>query len=101
MDILIRILQLLLSLTILVTIHELGHYLAAKAFGARVDKFYIFFNPRFSLFKKKIGETEYGIGCRWAVIARSPAWWTNRWIPKHSRANPNLGNTAPNPPGNA
>lgn len=44
------------------TIHELGHYLAAKAFGARVDKFYIFFNPRFSLFKKKIGETEYGIG---------------------------------------
>ena len=62
LDILIRILQLLLSLTILVTIHELGHYLAAKAFGARVDKFYIFFNPRFSLFKKKIGETEYGIG---------------------------------------
>ena len=62
LDILIRILQLLLSLTILVTIHELGHYLASKAFGARVDKFYIFFNPRFSLFKKKIGETEYGIG---------------------------------------
>lgn len=62
MDILIRILQFILSLTILVTIHELGHYLAAKYFGARVDKFYIFFNPKFSLFKKKIGETEYGIG---------------------------------------
>lgn len=62
MDILIRILQFILSLTILVTIHELGHYLAAKFFGARVDKFYIFFNPKFSLFKKKIGETEYGIG---------------------------------------
>lgn len=62
MDILIKIAQFILSLTILVTIHELGHYLAAKAFGARVDKFYIFFNPKFSLFKKKIGETEYGIG---------------------------------------
>lgn len=62
MDILIRILQFILSLTILVTIHEAGHYLAAKAFGARVDKFYIFFNPRFSLWKKRIGETEYGIG---------------------------------------
>lgn len=62
MDLLIRILQFILSLTILVTIHEAGHYLAAKAFGARVDKFYIFFNPRFSLWKKRIGETEYGIG---------------------------------------
>ncbi len=59
---LIIIFQLFLSLSILVVLHEGGHYLAAKLFGARVDKFYLFFNPWFSLYKKKIGETEYGIG---------------------------------------
>ena len=58
----IIIFQLLLSLSILVVLHELGHFLAAKYFGTKVDKFYLFFNPGFSLFKKKIGETEYGIG---------------------------------------
>ncbi|MBO4961431.1 MAG: RIP metalloprotease RseP [Flavobacteriales bacterium] len=62
MDIIIKILAFVFSLTILVTIHEFGHYITAKIFGARVDKFYIFFNPYFSLFKKKIGETEYGLG---------------------------------------
>ncbi len=59
---LIIIFQLFLSLSILVVLHELGHFLAAKFFGTKVDKFYLFFNPGFSLFKKKIGETEYGIG---------------------------------------
>ncbi len=59
---LIIIFQLLLSLSILVVLHELGHFLAAKYFGTKVEKFYLFFNPGFSLFKKKIGETEYGIG---------------------------------------
>ncbi len=59
---LIIIFQLLLSLSILVVLHELGHFLAAKYFGTKVDKFYMFFNPWFSLWKKKIGETEYGIG---------------------------------------
>jgi len=59
---LIIIFQFFLSLSILVVLHELGHFLAAKYFGARVDKFYMFFNPGFSLFKKKIGDTEYGIG---------------------------------------
>jgi len=59
---LIIIFQLLLSLSILVVLHELGHFLAAKYFGTKVEKFYLFFNPWFSLFKKKIGETEYGIG---------------------------------------
>ena len=54
--------QLLLSLSILVTLHEFGHYWTAKKFGMRVEKFYLFFNPGFSLYKKKIGETEYGIG---------------------------------------
>ena len=58
----IKIAQLLLSLTILVALHELGHFVAAKIFKTRVEKFYIFFNPWFSLFKKKFGETTYGIG---------------------------------------
>lgn len=54
--------QLLLSLSILVTLHEFGHYWTAKKFGMRVEKFYLFFDAGFSLYKKKIGETEYGIG---------------------------------------
>lgn len=54
--------QLLLSLSILVTLHEFGHFWTAKKFGMRVEKFYLFFDAWFSLWKKKIGETEYGIG---------------------------------------
>ena len=54
--------QFILSFSILVVLHELGHFLTAKWFGCRVEKFYLFFNPWFSLWKKKIGETEYGIG---------------------------------------
>lgn len=62
MTILIKILQFLLSLSILVVIHELGHFMFAKLFKTRVEKFYLFFDPWFSLFKRKIGETEYGVG---------------------------------------
>lgn len=62
MELIIRIGQLLLSLSFLVLLHELGHFVAAKFFKTRVDKFYLFFNPWFSLFKVKKGETEYGIG---------------------------------------
>ena len=62
MDILIKALQLILSLSILVVLHEAGHFAPAKYFKTRVEKFYLFFNPGFSLFKKQIGETEYGIG---------------------------------------
>ena len=54
--------QLILSLSILVVLHELGHFAPAKWFGCRIEKFYLFFDPYFSLFKKKIGETEWGIG---------------------------------------
>ncbi len=54
--------QLILSLSILVILHELGHFAPAKWFKTRVEKFYLFFNPGFSLWKKKIGETEYGLG---------------------------------------
>lgn len=54
--------QLLLSLSILILLHEFGHYITAKWFKCRVDKFYLFFDPWFSIFKKKVGETEYGIG---------------------------------------
>jgi regulator of sigma E protease len=62
MTILIKILQFVMSLSILVVIHELGHFSMAKLFKTRVEKFYLFFDPWFSLFKIKRGETEYGIG---------------------------------------
>ncbi len=62
MEILIKIIQLLLSLSILVIFHEFGHYIAARIFKTRVEKFYLFFDPWFSLFKFKKGETEYGVG---------------------------------------
>ena len=62
MDILIKILQLLLSLSILVIVHEFGHFIAAKIFKTRVEKFYLFFNPWFSIFKFKYKGTEYGLG---------------------------------------
>lgn len=60
--ILIKILQFVVSLSLLVMIHEFGHYIAARIFKIRVEKFYIFFNPWFTLYKRKIGNTEYGIG---------------------------------------
>ena len=62
MDILIQAAQLILSLSILVILHEGGHFLPAKLFKMRVEKFYLFFDPWFSLLKVKKGDTEYGIG---------------------------------------
>lgn len=58
----IQILQFVLSISILVILHELGHFIPAKLFKMKVEKFYLFFDPWFSVLKKKIGETEYGIG---------------------------------------
>jgi regulator of sigma E protease len=58
----LQVFYLILSLSILVILHEFGHFITAKWFGCRVEKFYLFFDPYFSLFKKKVGETEYGIG---------------------------------------
>jgi regulator of sigma E protease len=57
-----QIVQLILALSILVLVHEFGHYITARWFKCRVEKFYLFFDPWFSLFKKKVGDTEYGIG---------------------------------------
>lgn len=62
MDVLVKILQFLLSLSILVMLHEMGHFFMAKLFKVRVEKFFIFFNPWFSIFRFKKGETEYGMG---------------------------------------
>ena len=62
MVILIKVVQLLLSLSILVIFHEFGHFIAARIFKTRVEKFYLFFDPWFSLFKFKKGDTEYGVG---------------------------------------
>jgi len=58
----VQILQFLLSLTLLVVLHEFGHFIMARIFKIRVEKFYVFFNPWFSLAKWKWGETEFGIG---------------------------------------
>lgn len=54
--------QLILALTLLVVIHEFGHFLAARIFGIRVTKFFVFFDPWFKIWSKKIGETEFGFG---------------------------------------
>jgi len=62
MEILIQAGQLILSLSLLIVLHELGHFLPARWFGIKVEKFYLFFDPWFSLFKVKKGDTEYGIG---------------------------------------
>ncbi|WP_341655319.1 RIP metalloprotease RseP [Blattabacterium cuenoti] len=61
-SIFIRSIQLLLSISILVVVHELGHFIIAQVFKVRVERFFLFFDPWFSLFKKKIGNTIYGIG---------------------------------------
>ena len=58
----IQVIQFFLSLSLLIVLHELGHFIPAKIFKTRVEKFYLFFDIKFSLFKKKIGETVYGIG---------------------------------------
>ena len=62
MDIIIKASQFFLSLSLLIIAHEMGHFLFAKLFKTRVEKFFLFFDPWFSLFKIKKGETEYGIG---------------------------------------
>lgn len=54
--------QFILSLSLLIVLHECGHFFPARWFNTRVEKFYLFFDPWFSVFKKKIGDTEYGIG---------------------------------------
>ena len=59
---LIQLFQFILSISILVILHELGHFIPAKLFKTKVEKFYLFYDPWFSIAKKKIGETEYGIG---------------------------------------
>lgn len=62
MDILVKASQLILSLSLLIILHELGHFIPARIFKTRVEKFYLFFDWKFSLFKFKKGDTEYGIG---------------------------------------
>ena len=58
----IQAIQFILSLSILIILHELGHFIPARLFKTRIEKFYLFFDPWFSIFKVKKGETEYGIG---------------------------------------
>ena len=58
----VKAVQLLLSLSLLIILHELGHFIPARIFKTRVEKFFLFFDVKFALLKKKIGETTYGIG---------------------------------------
>jgi len=62
MEVLTQVAQFILSLSILIVLHELGHFIPAKLFKTKIEKFYLFFDPWFSLFKIKKGDTEYGIG---------------------------------------
>src|SRR5210317_1116911 len=62
MGLFIQIIMFVLIISILVILHELGHFIPAKLFKTKVEKFYLFFDPWFSIIKKKIGDTEYGIG---------------------------------------
>ena len=59
---LIKAFQFLLSLSLIVLLHELGHFIPAKLFKTKVERFYLFFDVKFSIYKKKIGDTIYGIG---------------------------------------
>ena len=74
--ILIQAVQFFASLSLLVLIHEFGHFITARMFGMRVDKFYLFFNPWFSLYKRKIGGIEYGIG--WLPLGGYVSIYDNR-----------------------
>jgi len=78
-------LQLFLSLSLLIILHEGGHFIPAKLFKIRVEKFYLFFDPWFSIFKKKIGGTEYGIG--WLPLGGyvKIAAWTRSKCPSQQR----------------
>ena len=58
----VKAIQLLMSLSLLIILHELGHFIPARIFKTRVEKFFLFFDVKFALFQKKIGETTYGIG---------------------------------------
>ncbi len=74
--VLIQAVQFFASLSLLVLIHEFGHFITARMFGMRVDKFYLFFNPGFSLWKRKIGSVEYGIG--WLPLGGYVSIYDNR-----------------------
>ena len=63
MDVLLKIIQVILSLSLLVLVHEFGHYITARIFKIRVEKFYLFFPPAIFKFKPKKSDTEFGIGC--------------------------------------
>ena len=60
-EILIIVGQFFLSLSLLIVLHEMGHFIPAKLFKTRVEKFFLFFDVKFALFQKKVGDTVYGI----------------------------------------
>ena len=95
----IKALQLILSLSILVIVHEFGHFIFARIFKVRVEKFYLFFDPWFSLFKykPKNSDTEYGVGWLplggYCKISGMIVWTRRRWPSR-----PSLTSSAPSRP---
>ncbi|MBQ5395085.1 MAG: site-2 protease family protein [Alistipes sp.] len=78
MEMVIKIAQFFLCFTIIVGLHEFGHFIVARLFKIRVEKFYIFFDAGFALWKKKWGETEYGLG--WLPQLSSRHHWNRLGI---------------------
>ena len=110
MVVLLKTLQVILALSVLIIIHEFGHFIYSKIFGIRVEKFFLFFDiGGVKLFSTKTGwfarlfpsaknwETEYGIG--WLPTARFREWWTNPWTWKVSGRSRKSGSSARNRPG--
>ena len=100
---LIRLLQFMFAISLLVLLHEGGHFFFARLFGVKVEKFYLFFDPWFHLFefKPKNSDTRYGVGwlplggyCKIAGMVRV-------WIQNSCKSLPNLGSLEVNPLGNA
>ena len=89
MEILVKVLQFFMSLTLLVAVHEFGHFIVARIFKIRVEKFYIFFDAGFSLWKKKWGDT-----------AKLLVWSTRVWIKSSWQAHLNRGSIVQNQLGN-
>jgi regulator of sigma E protease len=83
MDIVIKLSQFLLSLSLLIILHELGHFIPAKLFKTRVEKFYLFFDVKYSLIKKALKPNTELVGCLLVAIReniRLMRAWTKKWL---------------------
>ena len=96
----VKAIQLIMRLSLLIVLHELGHFIPARIFKTRVEKFFLFFDVKFALFKKKIGETTYGIG--WLPLGgyvKISGMIDEVWIKSKCSSHHNHGNLGQNLPG--